>query len=505
MVVEALARAQRQATVLRQQAAADRVAFLSDDWLEIAWRFVGQRYPDSEQVSRQIVRDQIRQRVNVTTNVFKRLCNTVCVAYNSEPARSLHEASKGQIEAWNRLLKETCVATKAKDWERYAWGCNVAIVLPIVRPDMNGGERRLDFDLILPHHADVVPDAANKREIIALTYSTIVGTGEHTHVEWVVVDRETMRHHDVNGKLLHTIAHNAGVFPGVDFRFAHPVDDWWNASLGEGIVDATLNVAHLGARLELVRDQQDRMREVITSKRQMPNGVWTGLLQLPDDPGDLKYELHNAIVDPQFHISQMRWHAHQAAESMNVPSILVDFDAGSEANANPLAAAQVHEALAGVRNEHIAWLTEDEGRLFYRASLVMRGMGHPLARELQPDLVHDAFRLMFPPLAFAEHPKAKLEIAEKEIEIGILSTARAYMRMNPQCKTIEEAQAAVEAVAVEEGKLNDFYVERNISRDPKQRRVNLAEAQGMMGGRPSNEEKQNGNASKPGRAAAPAE
>lgn len=500
LVAEALSRAQRNAARLRQQDAADRYAIMTDDWRHIAWRFIGERYPDSEQVSRQTLRDQLRNRVNITTNVLRRLCDSVCVAYNSEPSRSLTKASDEQAEAWNTLLRQTRVVTRAKDWERYGWALNVAIVLPVVRPDSsNGMGKRLDLDLILPHQAEDVPDGAGG--LSGITYSTIAGIGEQSHVEWVVVDAETFRYYDVNGKQLNTIAHNAGVFPGVDFRFHHPLDgdDWWCSSRGEGVVNATLNVAHLGARLEFVRDQQDRKREVVVSKRQIPNGVWTGLLQIPDDPADLSYQLHDAVVSPEHHIEHMRWHFHQAAESMGVPSILADFDAGNVANANPLAAAQVHEALAAVRNEHVAWLTEAEERLWYRAALVMRGMGHPLRDTLSADVVHDSFRLVFPPLAFAEHPRAKLEIAEKEIELGILSTARAYMRMHPQCKSLEEAQAAVEAVAIEEGKLNDFYVARNISRDPKQRLVNLAQIQGAMGGRPPNED-DNDDTDEPGRA-----
>lgn len=491
-----LARAQDYALRQRQQDAADRLSILKDSWKDVVWHYIVTRYPDRKQITLGELRQALYRRVTLTMNVLRRLTDTVCVAYKRAPLRELEGAPEAVSDAFSKIKKQTRITTLAKDFERHAWALNVIIVVPTVRPDMAGRGKRTDFDVIYPHHAEVTHDGSDPMgDPAAVTYSVKLGsdrTGGDNPLVWVVLDRETWRYYDPNGRPIKTVPHNAGLFPGQVFRLSNPVDDWWDSTRGEGVVDATKNVAHQGARLEWVRDMQDRKREILHSKKEVPPQFMGGVVQLRMDPGEAQYEVHDAEVDPEFHLAMIRWHYHQAAESMRVPSVLADFElsASNYANVTGLAAAQAHEALVEVRSDHIDWLMQAEGSegdtgLWYKTALVMRGMGHPLAPLLEPDRIADTLKLTFPELALTDHPKSKLEVLEKEVSLGIASTYEAYMRMHPQVRTIDEARERVLEIARQEGELDRFYIEHGIPKDAAIRATSRQELLGRIGGEAS--------------------
>jgi hypothetical protein len=431
------------------------------------------------------------------------------VAYKQPPVRQLKDAPTSSQAAFTKILEESRIVTRAKTWERQVFALNVVIVVPVVRDSTDGTGKRLCYDTILPHCAEVYTDEADPMgDPVAVVYTAKDGSEYSLKpLKTIVLDREYWRYYDKDDRLIGEVPHNAGVFPGVAFRLSEPVDDWWDSTRGAGLVDATIEVGHLAARMDWVRHGQDRFREFLFSKALagQPTQVAgaEGPVEIAVDPGEAGYTATNLVVSIDEHVKHIRFYRDEAAESLGVPSVLADFEAsGANAgNTSALASAQQQAALADLRASHIDYYREAEGQLSWKTALVLRGMGHPLAGELDPAMVAESFDIQFPDLTFVADPKSRLDVAKQRIDLGLSSEVREYQREHPEL-TMDEAREQVHAIALEVGELNQFYIEHNIPRASADRMKTLAQVQGAIGGEASGEtRKQNDdNADEPGRA-----
>lgn len=495
-----LERAQEQNVRARQADAEARVLMMTENWRHLVYSYVANTYKSD------VVRTAIQRRIKRTYNVLQQICNRVCVAYKIPPLRTIG-GSEAQREAFAKLNTESRIATKAKTWERYTFATNVVIVVPRVRDSNDGQGKRLDYEMILPDRCEVYTDVNDPMGTpIQVAYSIKDGSDFTGHpMHWCVLDDTAWRYYDAKGRLIQTVEHGAGIFPGVVWRLADPIDDWWDSFRGAGIVDATIEVAHLAARMDWVRHGQDRKRVTFYCERpdliplQVANAE--GPIMVPMAPGAAQLDIQDLNTPITAHREHMLLYLHQAAESIGVPSVLVDFD--FNADGNGAANAQQHAALADVRDGHIEWYRQAEHELAWKTALVCRGMGHPLASQLPPDLVRETFACGYADLLYVEEPSARLANSKERVALGLSSTFREYHREHPSI-TFADARTNVLAIAEEEGELNQFYIEHNISRDPATRMKTLAQLQGAQGGEASgtarNQDTTNDDPSKPGRA-----
>jgi hypothetical protein len=151
-----LDRAQRQNLMLRQQDAADRLLILQGNFKELVQARIGRLYPSPEAAP---IRQGIQRAVKRTFNLLSTLSDRVCVSYKTQPVRSLKGAPQPSQDAFQAVLAESRIATRAKSWERYAFALNVAIVVPVVRRGPMG--LRVDYETILPHCAEVQMSAGD--------------------------------------------------------------------------------------------------------------------------------------------------------------------------------------------------------------------------------------------------------------------------------------------------------------------------------------------------------
>lgn len=475
-----LARAQHINVMARQADAADRLLILEGNWREVAQGYIHQLYRTPEW------KRGISKRVKRNHNVLATLTDKCCVSYKVPPVRRLKDAAQASQDAYAELLVESSITTRAKSWERYAFALNVAIVVPVVRPDPREG-KRLDYETILPHCCEVTTDPTDPmgspRSIVYAVKDGSDRTGGRNPITHVVLDDEAWWYLDEHGRTVNAIPHGAGVFPGVPFRLVDPIDDWWCSFRGSGAVDATLAVTHLSARLDWIRDFQDHKRELFASETLQAIPIQVagpeGAMQIPMRAGDFDYKVEDLIVPIDEHAKHIRLHKRAAAESLGVPPVLLDDEA--QGPVSDLVAAQQHEALAGIRSAHIDHLTKAESELAWKTALVLRGAGHRLASKLPPDLVAEKFSISFPPLSFVDHPKVRAEVYKAKIDLGLLSTFRAYHEEHPHL-TFEQARAEVLQIAEEEAEVNKLYVERNLPRAVDERRNTIAQIQGRDGG-----------------------
>lgn len=477
-VAEMLSRAQSINVLARQADAERRILIMQENWRHLVLGYINAIY------STDVVKRSIARRIKRTYNVLQQLCRRVCVAYKIPPLRHI-DGTDEQQRAFADVLREASIATRAKTWERYAFACNVVIVVPRVVELANGMGRRLSYDMILPDRCEVYTDDDDPMgDPVAIEY-TVKSGSDHTGtpLQRVILDDKAWHYYDHTGVRTRIVEHGAGIFPGAVFRTSDPVDDWWDSHRGDGIVDATIEVAHLAARMDWVRHGQDRKKEVFFAEmlNVIPQQVAgaEGPVQIPLPPGVSQYNVLDVNTSITNHQDHIKAYIYQAAESIGVPAALVSFDFNTGAEAERTAAQQA--SLADVREENIEWYRKAEEDLHWKTALVMRGMGHPLASQLPPDLVHSTFRVSFPDLLYIEEPSARLATSEKRVQLGLSSTIREYRRENPSL-TFDEARAQVLAIATEEGDVNQFYIDNNISRDPATRLKTLAQLQGQAGG-----------------------
>lgn len=498
--------AQRQNTIARQEDAAKRLFMLSENWRHIVYAHVNALYKTDA------VKRNISRRIKRTFNILLQIARRVCVVYKQPPVRRLKGAPQAAQDAWSALMRESQFATKMQDVEQRVFAANVDILVPTVYDDPDGRGKRLRYDELLPHCTEIYTNAHHPMGPPETAVYTVKSGSEYDGepLATATLDAYGTRFYDARDRLIPSLTrpHGAGIFPGVPFRLEHPVDDWWCSHRGAGVVEATVEGAHLLARLDWVRNGQDRFKEVMATEniRQISEQVAgaEGPIEIPLNPEEFDYSVHDVNTPIDNHEAHIRLYLHQAAESIGVPSVLVDFDFGAtnSANTSPQANAAQHAALADLRTKHIEWYREAEHELAWRTALVLQGSGHPLASLLPAEMVAECFEVEYPDLTYVEDPESRTKVAKERIALGLSSTIREYQREHPAL-TFEEAKAQVIAIAEEEGELNELYIRNNWPRGAAEKQT-LAQAQGAIGGQASGEARQpkddNDDASEPGRA-----
>lgn len=487
-----LARAQESSVRARQADAEKRLQMLQENFLHLGWAYANTLYKTED------VRKKVRTHTKRTFNVLKQICNRVCVAYKVPPLRELKDAPEASQRAFAKMLKDAKVVTKAKKWERYAFAMNVIVTVPRVVEDRAGQGKRVVYDTITPDRCEVYTDAddplGDPTHIAYVCKNTAEFTAEP--LSFIVLDDEAWHHFDAKGRRVAKVEHGAGIFPGTVWRSSEPDEtDWWDSFRGSGVVDAGITVQHLAARMDYVRHGQDRKKEYAAGQglaglNQQVAGS-EAPVEVPLPPTAFSVAVLDVNTPVTNHLEHIRVYLHQAAESLGIPSVLVDFDpsATNYGNVTALASYQQHEALAELRAAMIEFYRVAEHDSAWKTALVMRGMQHPDARLLEPDMVKERFAIAYPELTFVQDPMSRANVAEKRIAIGLSSTVREYHREHPEL-TYEQAKVQVLAIAKEEGELNELYIRNNWPRGQAQK-MNLPQAQGQQGGFASGESRNN--------------
>ncbi len=504
-VSDMLRRAQESEVRARQADAERRILMLQENWRHYVWAYIATIYKVPA------VRDAVRRRVKSTYNVLQQICGRVCVAYSVPPIRELKGAPQVSQEAFARVMRESEISIKAKTWERITFASNVMLTVPRVVQTPGHGPRVV-YDKILADRAEVYTDTLDPMGAPTRVVYDVKGGSDFSPdpLQTIVLDDVAWTYFDGKGRRIGRIAHNAGVCPATTWRLDDPIDDWWSSHRGQGIVDATIEVAHLAARMDWVRHSQDRKREYFAGEEigKIPTQVAgnEGPTAIPLPPDAIRFDAFDVNTPIDNHRDHIQLYLRQAAEMLGVPAILVDFDVTGGAETER--SVQQQSALAKLRNNHLDYYRVSEHDSAWKTALVMRGMGHPDARHMPPDMVRESFGISYPELTFVDHPREQAAVSAMRIKLGLSSTFREYRTYYPHL-TFEQAREQVLEIAAEEGELNEFFIQHNIPRGADARNKTLAQLQGSIGGDASGvarqpQDQSNGGPAEPGRAAAAA-
>lgn len=420
------------------------------------------------------VRAAIGKHVDHRRNLEKRLADRIAVAYNTPPVRTIR-GDETATQRFAAAYKEAKTATKAPRWGRMAWLCNVVHVLPRVE------EKKLRWVHVLPHCADAVFDPAGEDEPSILIYET-----SSRGAARVAVDSERWWWLDQGWEIIADEEHGVGARPWAQFRVAAPPeDDYWDRGRGQNVIDGTIEVARLSAHMGWARKINSKPTPYlfVDEDAELPGGqVLNGEEPLYVRGNSVKFGVAPTVVDPADFEQEMRSIVEDVCESQGVPSTVVDFEPGSTsdaANVFAFAGPRTHAQLVKVRNDQIKHLTEGEEELAKATAAELRRTGHPGAiSEESAELI----RVRFADLSFADHPKAQIETALKEMELGHTDPYAAYLRRHPGI-TAAEAREAVDGHVDARAVYIETLTSRNLTMGAKGDAQTLAQMQGARGGR----------------------
>ena len=162
---------------------------------------------------------------------------------------------------------------------------------------------------------------------------------------------------------------------------------------------------------------------------------------------------------------------------------------GDYGNLSQLANTRSYAALAEIRDSQIEHLREAEHELAYRTALVLEATRHPLA--VDPETVREQFEIVWPPLTFVEHPLVQVQVAEKKMALGLADHATVYQEMHPWL-TLTQAQARVMGHIDRRNEYNAALAARNMTANPADDAMGLAQLQGRVGGETARKKREEG-------------
>jgi len=417
----------------------------------------------------------ISEHVDTRHNVLKRVADRLATpAYEVPPAREWIGMPATTRKEWLTTLRdEGLLELETEKWTRYAFLLNVVHVLPQIRD----GELR--FETVLPHAADVIFDNS-ERDPSILVYDSDGGDFKR-----VAVDSERYWYLDKAGAVVDEYEHGLKdrrgrpVTPWIEWRISpRPDEDYWDRGRGQILVDATLAVGRVSAHMEWVR--RTNAAKLSTLQADDLDDIPPEQAVTPERPlvmtsTTARFEVHDLIVSVDEFVKQISSITEDVAEHYGVRSRVIDprvSDTGDQS-------LHDQEDKAKFRRSMIKFLRRAEHLLQHKTALVAQRSKHPAA--VDPELVREGFRCLFPELTFVDHPKAQLETDMMAMSAGQTDHVQIYMRRHPGVDEAEASAAVRKSIDIR----NEFaalLAARNLPADAEQDGDSLAQAQGRIGG-----------------------
>lgn len=408
--------------------------------------------------------------VDNVANLGLDVADRVCTVWNAQPMRVIKNDESATKEV-NRLFAEMGFARFSKEWNRQAWFLGPIVVIPT--PKAHG----MVYETLLPHQYEAVRDPENPfGDPLAVTWQT--GKGRFVYLDsraWHYYRAESGR-----VTLENTVKHNLGRFPGAHLRFSQSCSAPWhgNAREHQRLVDATLKIADLEARLGFVRKSQSfslltmigNLAGIPDRQLKTPEGALVGdtgensspeltqIQSLPNDTSPVNFADHMKLVTN--HIAR----AYDGHLSDDGSVVYTD------------------DQLNAIRNEQITFAVEFEGRLLSKKLDMARSMPHYADRSLLPgEQARKAYSVKFPPLAVSyQDPDQRRKQDDWEMSKGLTDFAKLAMRRHPGM-TYDEAREFVMANVKAQIPIIELITRRDLSMQPPSTTVGLKTAAQQYG------------------------
>lgn len=432
------------------------------------------------------IRAKVRRFVSTAVNPLQMVADRLSVAYRVPPTRSIAGEPEAS-ETWSQLMKETKIATRAKQWGRFAFISNVCHVMPW--PVQREGQPvSLRYVTVTADSSDVA-FSDDPEHPDALWYDVSDGQSGVPGAEVAFVDSEAWSFLDDRGRLLARFEHGLGVAPFATFRVRpQPPGDYWDRHRGRRMVDATLDVARIVAAMGYVRKDQNKKLMTLFADG-MDETVPAGQALQTEHPivanappADVSFQIHDLNTPTRSFHDEIDFHVENLADSFGVGMYVIDPTTSNRPGSESERAASGYAALSELRDQQVEVLRESEHELAYKTALVAERFGHQYA--VDPELVREKFEIRFAPLTFLSHPRDRMQYYTEAIRLGLMDHATAYQNEHPEL-TLEQSEERVMEHAERRARINEFQARRNLGSDPDMLGASLPELQGALGGRPT--------------------
>lgn len=432
------------------------------------------------------IRKKVKRFVTTAINPLQMIADRIAVAYRVPPTRSILDNAEAS-ETWARLMRESKISTRAKQWGRFAFISNVCHVVPwpVVKP---GQPTTIRYITITADASDVAfSDDPEHPDCIWYDIDDAAPGVPDAAVAFV----DSMAWHflDAKGHLLASYEHGIGVPPIATCRIRpQPPGDYWDRYRGRRMVDATLDVSRIVATMGYVRKDQNKKLMTMFADRideSVPSGqaLQTEHPIVADSaPADVSFTVHDLVTPPSGFLDEINFHLENLADSFGVPMFVLDPSTQNRPGTEMERASSSFAALSELRDQQVEMLREFEHELAYKTALVAQRFGHPAA--VSPEVVRESYDIRFAPLTFLSHPRERMSYYKDAISLGLMDQAYAYQNEHPEL-TIEQAEARVMEHAERRAMLNEFQAARNLPSDAALDGGSLAQRQGATGGRPA--------------------
>lgn len=434
-----------------------------------------------EQHSDKETRARLASYVDLSINLALDITRDVAVVWKHEATRHIRGAGTRANEAFLELVRETKFSAIAPSWNRQAWFLGPIIVLPVMRSG------RMTFDTLLPHFYEVLPDPndpwgnplAACWDVATCDPIDVIAYGEKApKAGAVLVDGDSYRYYSVKDRATEVgrKSHSLGEFPGSALRFdTTHATAWWGCDRNQRLVDATINLGILNAKLGFVRKEQNKKQLVFKGDLGgMPKGQKhdpeTAIQADAQNPEVIDIDAVDFDTSPENFIAHANWIIGMEKES---------FGAERDEAGRWIFS---HEALTEIRNEQIPYAREFEADVWAKTVATAKANRHRLADKLpSPEAVRDGFEVRYEKLSrtFAS-PSEETAYKVHELSHGLIEHADMLATDFPHL-SLEERRKMIMAKIEAQGDVFDAMAKRDQRRAGKEEDPKLQTAAQING------------------------
>lgn len=461
----------------RKRKAWERFLIYSEAYAPLVVQRIFDEYSDPE------TKRQLERFVDLSVNLALDVTLGTCVVWKHPAQRTIRDASDDALEAFQELVKECRFGSVSKALNRQAWYLGPTTAVPVMR----GG--KMTHDVLLPHFYDTIqnpedpwgnPLAAGWDVQLPSGHLWAMAPDKRPEAGAVVLDAESYRYYSISDKtkIVATVPHGIGEFPGSTLRFDHThATSWWGCDRHERLTHATIAVSVIQSALGFVRKSQNKWLLAITGNL---SGVPAGQKLDPETPisGNaespqlINFQTLNFDTDPKNFISHAVWIMNTVARSYGA-----DLASGTTVDSGGSAiGADVkfsYEAQTELRNEQIPFARDFERDLWAKTIAVAKANRWRLADKLpDPEEFRDAFEVIYPPLSrtFAS-PQDEIAYRTYELQHGIRTYGDLLMNDMPDATPDQRHQQVLDNIK-KQGEVVEELTKRDQSRagmpgDPK--------------------------------------
>lgn len=448
---------------LRSSIQYDRYRILTDDFEEYIHHRINERFRQGTQAAYELKYKFLDQ----SANVYKYIVGLLSVVYKEPPARSF--ALKKDSKLWDQVVDVNDLDVAMERVNQITTACNECFVHPTVRDGM------LDFDIVLPHSAEVWNDG---RHLKAIIFPALMpGTNEEIYEYWD--DEYRIAYDKSKNPVGGLVEHGYGMVPFATYRRARPATGFWLGKDGEDLVKAfddqvigrswVNRISYVQSYTQVFREQDEAMGDGVGITAVNPTFG-------PDSIPTGKYRTLDLRTDVRAQLEVLERKLQRTAANWGVSS-----DALTQAkHTSGLERLLSFAGLMEYRKKTIKHFRPVDKRLMKIACRVWNtdGGGEKFSSNAEP-------RIDYAEPQLVESQLDRVTLQEKEESLGVKSSVDYLMTQNPDLKDRAEAMSIIkrnlkEQQVVQEHK-RSFQVPAN--QDVEQRT-----ADGETGGRPERDE-----------------